>query len=84
MALLYKPLHAHAESPLHVDYLFIVRGWNRNLTDALLAFRPDTLILDASLSDFYRNRFTHQADSLRIPTHDVSRDGAVVINMTIE
>ncbi len=84
MALLYKPLHAHAESPLHVDYLFIVRGWNRNLADALRVFRPDTLILDASLSDFYRNRFTHQADSLRIPTHDVSRDGAVVINLTIE
>ena len=79
MALLYAPLHASSRNPLHVDYLLLVRGWNRDLAEALQVFRPDTLLLDASLSEFYRSRFCRQADSLHIPLHDIYADGAKVI-----
>lgn len=79
LALLYAPLHASSQNPLHVDYLLLVRGWNRDLAEALQMFRPDTLLLDASLSDFYRNRFSRQADSLYVPLHDIHEDGAKVI-----
>ena len=67
--------------PLDVDYLFIVRGWNRPLSELLQTFRPNAIILDASLSDFYARRFAAEADSIGIPCHNIRSAGGVVVEL---
>jgi len=79
VGLLYERLPAVAKGPLPVTHLFLVRGYDRPLQEALRVFRPDTLVLDASLSDFYRLRYRHEADSLHLPLHDLRGDGALVL-----
>lgn len=65
--------------PLPVDFLYLQKGWNRPLEEALRCFRPDTIILDATLSDFYRQRYLQEAVSYHVPIHDLQRDGALVV-----
>lgn len=77
--LLYERIKAAPDRPLQVNYLFLVRGWNRPLKEALELFNPDTLVLDATLSDYYRRRYTSEAESLRLPIHDLRRNGALVV-----
>ncbi|MBR1593159.1 MAG: ComEC/Rec2 family competence protein [Alloprevotella sp.] len=81
VGLLYRRVKARTPEPLHVDYLFLVRGWNRPLEEALELFRPDTLVLDATLSDFYRHRYRQEAKDYRIPLHDLQRDGALLVDV---
>lgn len=79
IGLLYDRIDQRPDRPLSVDYLVIVRGYRQNLNDALHVFSPKTIVLDASLTDFYRRRFTAQADSLHLPLHDIRRDGALTV-----
>ena len=65
--------------PLPVDFLYLQKGWNRPLEEALRCFRPDTIILDATFSDFYRQRYLQEAVSYHVPIHDLQRDGALVV-----
>lgn len=80
VGLLYEPLPSSEGNPLRVSHLFLVRGYNRPLREALDAFRPDTLVLDASLSDFYRRRYHREAAGIGLPVHDLRRDGALVLH----
>lgn len=81
IGLLYERIKGKPQTPLPTDYLYIVRGWNRPVAEALQVFRPDTIILDTGLSDFYERRYRREADSLNIPYKDMRRTGAVVVNV---
>lgn len=83
IGLLYDNLKKRATvTPLPVNYLYVARGWNKPLATALQYFTPDTLVLDAKLSDFYRRKYRTEADSLSLPYHDLYRDGALIIPIT--
>lgn len=83
IGLLRKRMTMQTAEPLRVNYLFVVRGWNRPLSEALHIFQPDTIVLDATLSDFYKKRYREEAKALRIPLHSLQRDGTLVVSLPL-
>lgn len=79
IGLLYDRIVQHPACPLAVDYLVIIRGYRQDLTKALEVFSPKAVILDASLTDYYRRRFLSQSATLHLPVHDIRHDGALVV-----
>lgn len=79
VGLLYDRITQQPARPLAVDYLLLARGYRQHLSDALTIFSPGVLVLDASLSDYYRQRFQTEAEALHINVHDIRKDGALVI-----
>ena len=67
------------QQPLSVDYLWLCRGVKGGLADWLSYYAPKTVVLDATLTPYYYNRYTHEADSLRLPIHDIRRQGALIL-----
>ena len=82
VAVLHAPLGpAVPRCQLAVDYLVIVRGYRQPLADALRRYRPRILVLDASLSDFHRERLLHEACRIGVAVHDVCQAGALVVDL---
>lgn len=75
------PYVADIEMPaqLPVDALLIARGAKGHLSDMLLRYRPALVILDGSLTDYYRQRFAEEAAAAGLPTYDVQAQGAYVL-----
>lgn len=69
-----------ASQPLAVDYLVIARGYKQPLARALLTYRPRLLVLDSSLTDYYRTKFRQEASASRLPFHDIAESGALVVH----
>ncbi len=65
--------------PLPVDYLLIERGFNRPLSSALASFRPRMVVLSASLTAYYREKYTAEAQSAGLSFHDIRQQGALVV-----
>lgn len=65
--------------PMEVDYLWLCRGARGALSRWLEYYSPSLIVLDGTLSPYYRERYRHEADSLGIAIHDVYRDGALLI-----
>ena len=76
IGLLYEPIDTDATVPLQVDYVFVARGWKRSLSEAIHVFQTDSVVLDGSLSNFYRRRFRTEADSIGVGVRDLRNDGA--------
>ena len=62
-----------------VDYLVLSRGAKGDLTDLLQSFTPKTVVLDASLSDYWREKFTKEAETAGVPAYDVKKEGAMLL-----
>lgn len=79
-ALLAQPLPSGRPSrPLPVDYLLLARGYKSGVRRALTFFRPRLVILDGSLTDFYRRRYADEARACGLPVHDMHTAGALVV-----
>lgn len=63
--------------PLDVDALLIARGAKGHLHDMLLRYRPALVVLDGSLTDYYRTRFAEEAAAAGLPLYDVRQQGAL-------
>lgn len=79
IGLLYEPIDTDATVPLQVDYVFVARGWKRSLSEAFHVFQTDSVVLDGSLSNFYRRRFRAEADSIGVGVRDLRKDGAWIV-----
>lgn len=66
-------------SPLKVDYLMLSRGSRSGLEDILKFYCPARLILDATLTDFYRSKYLREAAGFHLPVHDMAREGALCV-----
>lgn len=66
---------------LPVDALLLCRGAKGHLANALSRYRPQLVVLDGSLTDYYRHRFTEEAGALGFPIYDIQDQGALVLNM---
>lgn len=75
-----KHPYGKPQQPLAVDCLWLCRGAKGHLTDWLPYFAPKTVVLDASLTPYYYNAYAHEADSLRLPTYDIRRQGALILS----
>ena len=67
------------DSPLKVDYLMLSRGSRSGLEDILKFYCPARLILDATLTDFYRSKYLREAAGFHLPVHDMAREGALCV-----
>lgn len=77
-ALLCRPVKIHrARKPLPVDALIVSRGFRGRLDDVLRHYPTRHVVLDGTLSAFYRERYARVADSLGIKPWDVKSQGAV-------
>lgn len=68
--------HPNAAQPMQVSTLVVGRGCRNDLKELLQAFQPRRLVLDSSLTPYYRERLIAQCRAARIPCHDVKTDGA--------
>lgn len=65
--------------PMDVDVLYVPQGTKPVLDELLTTYRPKRVVLDARLSDYWRNRVLREAEERGVPVHDIARDGALVL-----
>ena len=63
--------------PLVIDYLYVCRGYKGTLQELQGVFRVKEVIIDASLSAFYRQRIEQECEQQGIPCRSLSEKGAV-------
>lgn len=66
--------------PLYVDAMLLSRGSKYRLSELLRTYSPHLVILDGSLTPYYRNRYIEEISTLHIPYHDMNVHGAFVHN----
>ena len=54
-------------------------GYKQDLSTALNYFAPDSIILDTSLTDFYRAKYSTEAAENTIPCYDMKERGALIL-----
>lgn len=68
--------YAHSPAPLPVDFLILKRGCKGDLTKINALFTPQMLLLDGSLSTYWRNKWIQEATVLGIPYYNMKENGA--------
>lgn len=80
LAILHRPLTGKLPvEPLNVDFLVLARGYGASLHAALRRYRPRVVVLDASLTDYYRRRFAGEVRNAGLELYDVRQKGALVV-----
>ena len=64
---------------LPIDYLYISSGYRGTLEELVSLFDVQEVIVDASLSDFYRQRLEQECLEKRIPLHRLASEGIIEI-----
>ena len=64
---------------LSVDYLYVSNGYRGTLEELATLFDVQEVILDASLSDFYRERLERECQEKQIPLRQLSAEGIIEI-----
>lgn len=67
--------YAFPRRPLEVDLLVLGKGCTRGLKHVLHFYRPQRLVLAASMSAFYREKYVADAAAMGLPVHDVEQKG---------
>ena len=65
------------ERPLSVDYLLLAKGARQPMSEVLSYYSPRCIVLDTSLSDFYRKRFLEELKGKQFEIHDMDKSGAL-------
>ena len=68
--------YATSEKALAVDFLVLKRGCKGDLTKINQIFSPQILILDGSLSSFWREKWLREASDAGIICYDMKENGA--------
>ncbi|MGL5921172.1 MAG: hypothetical protein ACRCZQ_11845, partial [Bacteroidales bacterium] len=67
---------AGTQTPLEVDFLVLKRGCKGDLTKINQVFSAKTVILDGSLSSFWREKWLREAGEAGIVCYDMKENGA--------
>ena len=62
-----------------VDFLLITRGFKENLDAVVEVLKPEMVILDGSLGNYYSSKYAEEADRLNISYHSIYNNGAITI-----
>ena len=68
-----------SEHKMLVDYLHICKGFRGTLRSISKAFRPKCVVLDASLTPYYRNKYAKEAEEVGWDIYDMHELGALKI-----
>ena len=79
IAILQRRLPQTDQHPLRIDYLYVCRGFKQQLNDALTIYNPKLIIIDKSVTDFYRLRLIHEARQNGIEIYDIAKQGAFIV-----
>ena len=63
--------------PLKVDYLLLARGASNDFPDILRYYRPEVVILDASLTDYYYEKYKEETRKVGMNVYDMREEGAL-------
>lgn len=73
------PLPPNSPSaPLPVDVLLLCRGYKGELSRLLRFYSPDLVVLDGSLTPYYRRKYLQKLKDIGLPTHDMKAGGAYI------
>ena len=73
------PLPPNAPSaPLPVDVLLLCRGYKGEFSPILRFYAPELVVLDGSLTPYYRRKYTQALLTLSLPMHDMVTNGAYI------
>lgn len=64
-----------ADVPMPVDYLYVSRGYKGDIKELTPLFAIGTVVIDVSLSDYYRERIIGDCISIGIPYLSLSEKG---------
>ncbi|MEG1580336.1 MAG: ComEC/Rec2 family competence protein [Bacteroidaceae bacterium] len=67
--------------PLDVDYLYLCKGSTYQFTQLTPLFRPQLVLLDSSLSDYWRNYFIEECKKRHLAFYDIKKDGAFIVKL---
>lgn len=65
--------------PLSVDYVYICRGFKGSLKDVIPLFHIGRVVLDASLSEAYREKLKQECETAGLDYIDISEKGSYAI-----
>lgn len=65
------------DSTLSINYMYLCKGYNGDLEELLQLFSPSCIVLDASLSDYYRQRFKEECIKQSLHFISLSEEGSV-------
>ncbi|HZK68941.1 MAG TPA: hypothetical protein VFC36_05005, partial [Paludibacter sp.] len=68
--------------PLKLDYLIIGRGLKPKIEQVLDCLQPRKIIVDKTISDWYRQSIKSACQSRNIAFYSVAEEGAYVLNFT--
>lgn len=63
-----------------VDILILGNDKTFSISHLKTIFRPSIVVIENTISPFYRNRLIEECNNLNIKYHDVSQEGAFIIN----
>lgn len=64
-----------SSAPLHVNYLYVCRGYQGTLKDIEQLFDVDFVVFDASFTGYYQRQMVEECVRLGIPYHTLAVDG---------
>lgn len=68
-----------SEHKMPIDYLHICKGFKGSLHLISKAFQPKHVVLDASLTSYYRNKYTKETEEIGWEIYDMHELGALKI-----
>ena len=70
-----------ASEQINIDILYICKGYKQQLDNALKYITPKLIIIDNSLSDFYRKRLIKDASKNAIEIYEIKKQGAYILDL---
>lgn len=68
-----------SDVPVSIDYLYVSHGYKGDMQELVSLFEVGTVVIDASLSEYYRERIISDCIRLGIPYLPLSEKGSVHI-----
>ena len=68
-----------SDVPVSIDYLYVSHGYKGDIQELVSLFEVGTVVIDASLSEYYRERIISDCIRLGIPYLPLSEKGSVHI-----
>jgi hypothetical protein len=68
-----------SDVPVSIDYLYVSHGYKGDMQELVSLFEVGTVVIDASLSEYYRERIISDCVRLGIPYLPLSEKGSVHI-----
>lgn len=70
-----------ADNPLEVDVLILSQDQTFSIQQLITIFHPKQIVLDSSIPSYARAILTGECEKLGISVHDVTQNGAFLINL---